>query len=68
MEIVDGLYKRIQDLRKSIGEEPSERTLAFWKLQDIRYKMMRNYCARREELDNENDEITVNFNSEVKRK
>ena len=64
MDNFEMMMKHIQDLRSSLSGTPSAATLAAWRLQDAKYAMLMDYYARQEN----DDDFTFDFSSEVKRK
>lgn len=63
VEVIEMMRKHTQDLRRSLSGEPSEATLAAWRLNDAKYKMLLDYYTQQED----DDDFTVNFTSEVKK-
>lgn len=55
-EVLDMMEERTQALRKSLPEPPSEETLAAWKLEETRRKLLRDYY--------DEEDFTVYFTSE----
>ena len=64
IDIIDMMAKHTQDLRSSLTGDPSAATQAAWRLEDTRLQMLRDYYARQEDP----DDFTFDFSSEVKRK
>ena len=58
------MLNHIQNLRSSLTGDPSAATQAAWRLEDTRLQMLRDYYARQEDP----DDFTFDFSSEVKRK
>ena len=47
LELFDQQVEHMKMLRKSLSPNPSEDTLAAWRLQDIRDEIQRNYLLRK---------------------
>ena len=64
IDVIDMMAKHTQDLRSSLAGAPSASTQAAWRLEDARRQVLRDYYAQQEDP----DDFTFDFSSEVKRK